>query len=78
MGSPKLDINLGYNKDYWESIASKICYIGQPTEISKDMGVLRITLDSEGFRQVVQQTNMDAESGYINPIKEDEIVVKKL
>lgn len=33
--------------------ASKICYIGQPVQISEDVGVLRIALCSDSFRTLV-------------------------
>lgn len=70
----QLTINKLYDQQHWENILKYICYIGRPIKFSDTEGLLRISLDSESFRGVVDDIENDR---YINFI-DDEIIVKKM
>lgn len=70
----QLTINKLFDQAHWESVLKYICYIGRPIKFSDKEGLLRISLDSESFRRVVDDINSDR---YLNT-EDDEIIVKKM
>lgn len=70
-------------KEFWKVYLAKTCYIGQPVKISKDLGVLRLALDSQSFRRVVDETsveNLENSATIDGPsvFDDDAIIIKKL